>query len=572
MTAHREPGRATTRIERGARVRAEDTGLASPEKQDPGRQVAIGIARGAALIAAVTIFSRILGLVRTLVFSQAIGATCLGSAYLTAYQVPNLIAELALGGTLTSALVPVLARLAARADTDPEEKARIGQICSALLTWALIILVPVALIIVAGAGTIASGLTPANAHSSCPHSDVVHVTTGMIQVFAPQVVMYGIAVVLIGLLQAYRKFGGPAVAPILVSLVLIASYLGFSSLNQGRPLSRIPLTAELALSVGATLGIAALLITLIVPTWRLHMRFRLTLGLPPEIARRVGALVTVGIIEFLATSVSSLVVIVLANGRGTTGALVLFNYSFLVFSAMYAVLATSIVTSAFPALSSQEGEQLDRASAGSTRAVLLMSWLGVAMIAAVAVPAAHVLAKHSDQVPQLVTGFLLFAPGIAGQAVIANLSRLMLAIGRFKLAALSLGGSWLVVIVADVVLVELVPAHLVVGALALGNTIGQTLVAIPVVIMTRRIRGGAALQGVRRAWLAGLGAAAVGAAVGLIVAAGLHVNGKLLSAGTAVVATCCAIVAYGVAVYVLDRQDARTVTLRLRQFARQRLG
>jgi putative peptidoglycan lipid II flippase len=401
---------------------------------------------------------------------------------------------------------------------------------------------------------------------------VVHVTTVMIQVFAPQVVFYCVAVVLIGLLQAYRRFAGPAVAPILVSLVLIASYLGFSALNQGRSLARIPLAAELVLSVGATLAIGALLVTLIVPAWRLHIRFKLTLGLPPEVARRVGALVTVGIVEFLATSLSSLVVIVLANGRGTTGALVLFNYSFLVFSAMYAVLATSIVTSAFPALSAQDGEQLDRAAAGSTRAVLLMSWLGVAMVAAVAVPAAHVLARHSGQVPQLVTGFLLFAPGLAGQAVIANLSRLMLAIGRFKLAALSLGGSWLVVIVLDVVLVELVPAHLVVGALALGNTIGQTLVAIPVVIVTRRIRGRAALAGVSRAWLAGLGAGAVGAAAGVLVAVGLHASGKLMSAAAAVVATCFAIAAYAVAIYVLDRQDARAVMLRLRQFARQRIG
>ena len=43
-----------------------------------------------------------------------------------------------------------------------------------------------------------------------------------------------------------------------------------------------------------------------------------------------------------------------------------------------------------------------------------MSWLGAALIAAVAVPAAHVLAKQSDQVPELIEAFALFAPGIAG--------------------------------------------------------------------------------------------------------------------------------------------------------------
>ena len=82
----------------------------------------------------------------------------------------------------------------------------------------------------------------------------------------------------------------------------------------------------------------------------------------------------------------------------------------------------------------------------------------------------------------------------------------MFAIGRLKVAAAALAGSWLLVIVADVVLAELAPARLVVAALALGNTIGQTVVAVPLVIATRRICGPAALAGVNHA--AGAGQAA----------------------------------------------------------------
>ena len=139
-----------------------------------------------------------------------------------------------------------------------------------------------------------------------------------------------------------------------------------------------------------------------------------------------------------------------------------------------------------------------------------MSWLGTAVIAAIAVPAAHVLAKQPDQVPQLIEAFALFAPGIAGIAVIANLSRVMFVIGRLKVAAVALAGSWLVAIVAYVVLVPLVPARLVVAALALGTTIGQTVVAIPLVFVTRKICGPAAVQGARHAALAGLAACAAG--------------------------------------------------------------
>jgi hypothetical protein len=43
---------------------------------DLTRGHAAGIARGAAVIAGLTVLSRILGLVRTLVFSQRVGASC----------------------------------------------------------------------------------------------------------------------------------------------------------------------------------------------------------------------------------------------------------------------------------------------------------------------------------------------------------------------------------------------------------------------------------------------------------------------------------------------------------------
>ena len=154
--------------------------------------------------------------------------------------------------------------------------------------------------------------------------------------------------------------------------------------------------------------------------------------------------------------------------------------------------------------------------------------------------------------------------------MIANLSRVMFAIGRLKVAAAALAGSWLLVIVADVVLAELAPARLVVAALALGNTIGQTLVAIPLVIATRRIRGKAAVQGIGHAALAGLAAGAVGAAVGVAVSLAVPVSHKLLAAGVAVLAAGCAVIAFGVVAYLLDDGDLRAVLARLRQITRSR--
>jgi putative peptidoglycan lipid II flippase len=467
-------------------------------------------------------------------------------------------------------MIPVLARSAERADADPAERARVTQITSALLTWSVIVLVPVAVGIAAAAGPIASLLSPANVNAHCVHADVVASTAGMLEVFAPQVVLFGLSMVLFGLLQAYRRFTGPALAPVVSSLVLIASYLAFVPLSDGLPLGRLPLSARLVLSVGTTLGVTALVVVALVPALRLRLPVRPALRFPPGVPRRMGGLALVGVIEFAASDLETVADVALANGLGTTGALVIYNYAWLVFSSVHAVLALSIAISAFPVLSARDGPVFDRTCAGSTRAVLLMSWLGTAVIAAIAVPAAHVLAGQPDQVSELVWGLALFAPGLAGMGVIANLSRVMFVLGRLKVATAALAGSWLLVIAAEVTLALLVPPQLVVAALALGSTIGQTAVAIPLVIATRRIRGQAAVQGVTRAALAGLAAATVGGAVGVAVSVAVPAGNKLLAAGAAVLAASCAVIAFGVVANLLDGGDLRLIVARVRQAAGRR--
>ena len=71
--------------------------------------------------------------------------------------------------------------------------------------------------------------------------------------------------------------------------------------------------------------------------------------------RRASGLALVGLLEFLAADIYSVVTIDLANGHGDTGALVLVNYGNLVFTAICSVLPLAIVTSAFPVLSATDG-------------------------------------------------------------------------------------------------------------------------------------------------------------------------------------------------------------------------
>jgi hypothetical protein len=135
----------------------------------------------------------------------------------------------------------------------------------------------------------------------------------------------------------------------------------------------------------------------------------------------------------------------------------------------------------------------------------------------------------------------------------------MLVIGRLKVAAAVLAGSWVIVIVADVILVQLVSASLVPAMLALGTTIGQIAVAIPTVFVTRRICGPAAVQGAGHANLAGLVACAAGVVVGVAVSLAVPLHHKLEAVALAVPAAGCAIIAFGVVAYLLDDGDLKAV-------------
>ncbi|WP_187366008.1 murein biosynthesis integral membrane protein MurJ [Trebonia kvetii] len=572
-----EPGKETlqaTAADREPQPLSEfDAGLETGPEQETetgtGRsKVAAGIARGALIIAVLTTCSRILGLLRTVVFAQTVGSGCLGTAYVTANQVPNLIYELAIGGALTSAMVPVLARSAARSSDDPAAKQHVEQVSSALLTWSVVILLPLTAIIAATARPIAELLNPVNPNAACPRGDMIDATTNMLVVFAPQILLYGFSVVLFGLLQAYRRFTGFSLAPVLANVVTITSFLVFASLDHNATLARTPLSAELVLAVGTTLNIGMLVIVAIPPTWRLRLRLRPTLVFPPGVLSKAGGFALVGLLEFLAGDIYSVITIALANGHGDTGALVLVNYETLVFSSVCSVLPIAIVTSVFPVLSAADGDAFDRTCAGSARAVVLMSWLGAAVIAAVAVPAAHILAKEPGQVTQLTQGMLLCAPGVFGYAVIVNMSRVLFALGKLKIAGVGLVAGPLLQAVLSVPLVLLAPPRLVVAALALAGSTGMVAVAIPMVIATRRLRGRAALAGVGHATAAGLAAGAAGAAAGLAVTLLAPDGGKIAQAGNGVLAAALAVLVFGLVAYALDRGDLRAVAGRARRLAR----
>ncbi len=431
----------------------------------------------------------------------------------------------------------------------------------------MLLLAPVSVVIGLAAGPLGTLLL--SGAPGCPHAVVTTVTGQMLRVFAPQILLYGLAVVLYGILQAHRRFTAPALAPVLSSLVVILAYVAFHSLGgrytTAHRLAALPHAAELVLSVGTTAGVAALVLTAAGPAAALRLRLRPTLRFPAGVARRAAGLAAVGIAALIAQDASAIAVIVLANGQEGHGALVLYNFGWQVFFVPYAVLAVPIAISAFPVLSASRDARFEPTAAASTRAVLLVSWLGAALLAGAAVPVARLFEPgNPGDARQLALTFAAFAPGLIGYGLAARLSRVLFADGRARVAAVALVAGWLLVIVADVIGVALAPARWVVPVLGLGNTLGLTIAGLALLAAVRRARGITALHGTARAALAGLAAAVAGAAAGAAACAAAPVSGFVLNAGVAVLACVCTAAVFGLVVLALDGGDLRAVLDRAR--------
>src|SRR4029079_17329256 len=92
--------------------------------------------------AVATLLARVAGFVRTLVFSHSAGTTGVGDVYQTVNTLPNVVYEVAAGGVLAAVAVPLVAgQLGAGRPRDAD------RIASALLGWAVAVLLPASLLL-----------------------------------------------------------------------------------------------------------------------------------------------------------------------------------------------------------------------------------------------------------------------------------------------------------------------------------------------------------------------------------------------------------------------------------------
>src|SRR5580658_8213688 len=300
---HRAPGAHRARAGQGrtavADHRAGGTGTGQPE-QSGGTP---SLMRSSGVMAVGTLASRVTGLLRTLILVPAIGQMALANSYNYANTLPNTVYNLAIGGILTSVIVPLLVN-AAKRDSDRGEK----------YDQRMFTLVTGFLFVVTLAATLAAGPI-ARLYDPHPHSAAAaHLLVIFAFFFIPQIFFYGVSSLAGGVLNARGHFAAPMWTPVLNNIVVIAVLLLFIAVG-GISSSASAITSgqiEL-LGFGTTLGVvlqtAALIPFLRRAGFRWHPRFDFRRAEVTEIRRMAAPLFG----YILTTQVSFLVVQNVAN-------------------------------------------------------------------------------------------------------------------------------------------------------------------------------------------------------------------------------------------------------------------
>ncbi|MCL2092132.1 MAG: virulence factor MviN [Micrococcales bacterium] len=544
-----------------------------------GRGMRQGLLGAAAMIAVLTVVSRVLGMVRQMTQAGTVGAGNIGDAYNRANTMSNLLFEIVVGGTLAVALIPLIAGPISRRDRDQTR-----QIIAGTMGWVLVLLVPLGLVLAAASGPIAIALN-LNAKAGVDLGTLRQTTQFFLLVFAVQVPLYGFTVLANAVLQAHRRFFWPAFTPLLSSLVVIGTYLWYGRLAH-HEISDPEALATGALEVlawGTTAGVVAMCVPALVAVARIGYLPAPRLSFPPGLGARLRSLMVAGIAGVAVGEALTLVVMLATSAGDQEGSYTVWVWTQQVYILPVAVFAIPLLTSAFPRLSAWAQEEArDRfaaLSALTARAVVVATGTGAAVLAAAAPAVAvvfGVLASRQGVDKVDVVGMMTIAltwtvVGLPGHALMYQGQRTLFALQHAK-AALVVGSvGWALAGVLMVVgLVTRLPVQLITmlsAAYALGVAVGGVVAAVVVA----RVAGRPAVAGlVRTSGAVVLGAVAAAVAGRWVADTVVMLLGKGIWQGVAAGggAALVGLVMMVAVLYVGDRTGVRDLV----QLVRDRRG
>lgn len=179
------------------------------------------IAGAAAIVSAATTLSRVLGYVRDAAIAYVFGAGLLADAFFMAFRISNLLRRLVGEGALTSSFVPIFTEeMGARTKDETRE------LVSSVFTLFAIILT-----VMAALGMFFSeGIVRVMAPGFVADPEKFALTVSLTRFLFPYMVFIGLMAIAMGVLNSYRRFAAPALAPVFFNLAIIASVFAVAPL------------------------------------------------------------------------------------------------------------------------------------------------------------------------------------------------------------------------------------------------------------------------------------------------------------------------------------------------------
>ena len=469
----------------------EDEGLASANQ---GAKTGASLGAKAGQVGTFTLASRLLGFLRWVVQAATVGSGAMAGAYSSANQIPNVFYEVVVGGALAGTVVPLLAGAIAHG-----QREKVRETASGLLGLTLAVLVPLAVLMALFAEPLAQLLVTGDTRMGADKAAITYwggshqLVVAFLRMFALQIPLYGLGVVLTGVLQAYNRFTWPALAPIFSSLVVMLTYGIYGLLIDAGHYAQ----AVLVLGWGTTAGVAALSLPLLWPVHRLGLGLRARLRLPAGTFTQLRSLAGAGIAALIAQQISVLTVVAVARRYGSAGTIAIYQYTQAIYVLPYAVLAVPLATVVYPQLAARlASKHVSRETkdliANSTALVTLAACVGAGALM-LGAPVAQQVFGLITTVDYMGAALVAFAPGLVGYALIYQLTRVLYVLDAARSAALATCLGWLVVAGASWMFSANAKGAAVLVYLGAASSAGMSLAGVALALVLARRVGARAL-------------------------------------------------------------------------------
>jgi len=187
-----------------------------PIAQRPPTAKPPGLLRSSALVGAMTMLSRVLGLIRDVVLARVIGADALADAFFVAFKIPNFLRRLFAEGAFAQAFVPVLSEYRARG-SHAAVKALVDRVAGALGS----VLILLTGLVILGAPVVTAVFAPGFVGDAVRFE----AASTMIRITFPYLLLISLTGLSAGILNSYDRFAIPAFTPVWLNVCLIGAAL-----------------------------------------------------------------------------------------------------------------------------------------------------------------------------------------------------------------------------------------------------------------------------------------------------------------------------------------------------------